>query len=109
MPNPVMEMLRQYPASLVFPIGATVVAFLGLKAFKSFPNNELRVASAAVAIGTVIGFCAAFAYIYADISGWAVLLVPFLLGPIFVGAAVTGLLLAAASLAIKLLLRLIRS
>jgi hypothetical protein len=106
MPNPVFEMLREYPASLAFPIGATSIAYLALKAFRPTSTRELPVAMWAIWLGSAAGFVAAFLYVYSHIDGWAVLLAPFLLGPILFTSVITGAILVSASSVIRTLARL---
>lgn len=106
MPNPILEMLREYPATLVFPVGATSIAYLTLKALRPASARDLPVAFKAIWLGSAAGFVAAFLYVYANIDGWAVLLAPFLLGPILIVAGITGAILIAASSAVRSVVRL---
>jgi len=106
MPNPILEMLREYPASLVSPVGATSIAYLALKALRPASARDLPVALAAIWLGSAAGFVAAFLYVYTSIDGWAVLLAPFLLGPVLITAGITGAILLATSSVVRFVLRL---
>ena len=77
-----IEIVREYPASLLFPAFATLVSFLILAAADDLPRRHLRRAIRSAGFGAAIGFFASFLYIYADVSGWAVILAPVILGPI---------------------------
>ena len=106
MPNPILEMMREYPATLVFPVGATLIAYLTLKAMRPTSARDLPVAFRAIWLGSAAGFVAAFLYVYINIDGWAVLLAPFLLGPILIAAGITGAVLAAVSSAVRSVVQL---
>lgn len=105
MPNPILEMLREYPASLVFPVGATSIAYLALKALRPASAGDLPVALRAIWLGSAAGFLAAFLYVYTNIDGWAVLVAPLLLGPILVTAGITGAILLAVTSVVRSVLR----
>jgi hypothetical protein len=80
--NAMIEIVREYPASLLFTASATLVSLLILAAADASPGRHLRRAILSTGSGVAIGFIASFLYIYADVSGWAVILAPVLLGPI---------------------------
>ena len=82
---------REYPISLVAPAITTLAAFLFMLGMRHFPGRPLFTGLMASFPGMIIGGLMTIIYLFAQISGWAILLGPVLLIACGLTALATGI------------------
>jgi hypothetical protein len=82
---------REYPISLVAPAIAALAAFLFMLGMRHFPGRPLFTGLMASFRGMIIGGLVTIIYLFAQISGWAILLGPVLLIACGLTALATGI------------------